>query len=40
MQVAALSVLATALGKGKESLQCLYQEHNVSFLNNAQYTAW
>ena len=37
MQVVALSVLATALGKGEESLQYLCQEHSVSQLVNVWY---
>ena len=30
MQVAALNILAAALGRGDESLSYLYQEHSVS----------
>ena len=37
MLVVALSVLATALGKGEKSLQYLYQEHSVSLLVNVWY---
>ena len=32
MQVAALRLLATALGKGEETLLYLYQGHSVSYL--------
>jgi len=38
MQVAALNFLDTALEKGEESLQYLYQEHSVSYLNYVRYT--